>query len=286
MLVDYAISGLVYGGAYAMLGVCLVVMFRMVRVLNFAQAAIGAFGVYVTIVLSEKGWAYAPAALLGALAAAALAAICGAVMARWFSEANTERRSTVAIAMLIALLTLGVRIFGTDPRNIPELFPGSTVHIGGVVITVASLVLVALTIAVALAVAVFLKRTRLGVRLRAQSERPLTAELLGVPARWMAVGVWAVTGALASLGTLVVAPSRAAGFLSLGMLVIPAIAAAAVGLFRSTSLAVAGGIALGLVQGVLQYSEDLKPYADAVPLVLIVVVLVWSQRGEVWDAAR
>jgi branched-chain amino acid transport system permease protein len=70
------------------------------------------------------------------------------------------------------------------------------------------------------------------------------------------------------------------------MMSIPAIAAAAIGLFRSTSLAVVGGVGLGLIQGLLQDSDALKPYAEAVPLVLIVAVLLWSQRSEVWDAAR
>jgi branched-chain amino acid transport system permease protein len=285
-VVQFAISGLIYGGAYAMLGVCLVVMFRMVRVLNFAQAAIGAFGAYVAVELSGEGWSYVPAAFVGALAAGGIAAICGVIMASWFAEANTERRSTVAIAMFIALLTIGFRVFGHDPKGFPDLLPGETVKIGGVVVTIASIVLVVATIAVALAVALFLKRTRLGVRLRAQSERPQTAELLGVPARWLAVGVWAITGMLAAVGTLIVAPTRAADFLNLGMLIIPAIAAAAIGLFRSTGLAVVGGVGLGLIQGLLQDSDTLKPYAEAVPLVLIVVVLLWSQRSEVWDAAR
>jgi branched-chain amino acid transport system permease protein len=285
-LLQYAISGLIYGGAYAMLGVCLVVMFRMVRVLNFAQAAIGAFGAYVAVELSGQGWAFAPVAIVGALAAGALAALCGAVMARWFADANTERRSTVAIAMFIAILTIGFRVFGTNPKQFPQLLPNSTIHIAGVVITVASVLLVVLTVGVAVGVALFLKRTRLGIRLRAQSERPRTAELLGVPSRWMTVGVWALTGVLASLGTLIVAPSRAADFLSLGTLIIPGLAAAAVGLFRSTGLAVVGGIALGLAEGLLQEWGSLKEYSDAVPLVLIVIMLVWSQRSQVWDAAR
>lgn len=285
-ILQYAISGLIYGGAYAMLGVCLVMMFRMVRVLNFAQAAIGAFGAYVAVELSGSGWAFVPVAIVGALAAGALSAVCGAVMAAWFSDANTERRSTVAIAMFIAILTIGFRVFGTNPKQFPELLPNSTIRIAGVVITVASVLLVVLTVLVAVGVGLFLKHTRLGTRLRAQSERPRTAELLGVPSRWMAVGVWALTGALASLGTLIVAPSRADDFLSLGMLIIPALAAAVVGLFRSTGLAVVGGIALGLVEGLLQDWGSLKQYADAVPLVLIVIMLVWSQRSQVWDAAR
>ena len=287
VVVQDAVSGLIFGGAYALLGVCVVVMFRMVRVLNFAQAAIGTFGTYVAIVLVDQaGWSYGPAMVVAALAGAGTAALCGLVMASWFSDANTERRSTVAIAMFISISAIGLRVFGTNPRAVPVLLPGAVIRIGGVVITAAAIALFVATVAVAVGVWLFLDRTRLGIRLRAQSERPQTAELLGVPARWLAVAVWAVTGALAAVGTLAVAPSRSADFLSLSLLVIPGMAAAALGLFRSTWLAVVGGLLIGLVAGMSQASSALSPYADAFPLVVIVAVLIWSQRSQVWDAAR
>lgn len=285
-MLDSAVSGLIQGGAYALLGVCLVVMFRMVRVLNFAQTAIGAFGAYVAILLSEHGWSYLAAALVGAAAGAAVSAVCGGLMSVWFADAPTERRSTVAIALMITVLTIGFRLFGQDPHVAPELFNGGNVKIFGVVVTWAGIAVVVAAIVLALAVDLFLKRTRMGIRLRAQSERPQTAELLGVPARWLAVGVWAATGAVAAFGILVITPSRGADFSSLGLLVLPALAAASLGLFRSTWLAVGGGIAIGVLTGLVQQWPEIKKYQDVLPLLVILVVLLWTQRGEVWDAAR
>ncbi|CAB4941167.1 unannotated protein [freshwater metagenome] len=283
---NYAVSGLIYGGAYALVAVCLVVMFRMVRVLNFAQTAIGAIGAYVAIILSEHGWAYLPAALVGAAAGAGVAVICGSLMSAWFADAPTERRSTVAIAIFITLLTLGFRIAGSTPRVAPELFGGSTFRIFGVNVTWAGLAVVLAAIVLAFLVDVFLRGTRLGIRLRAQSERPQTAELLGVPSRWLAVGVWGVTGAITAVGLLVVTPSRGADFLSIGLLILPALAAASLGLFRSTWLAVVGGVGIGIITGMTEYWPEVKQYQDIIPLAVIVIVLMWTQRKEVWDAAR
>jgi branched-chain amino acid transport system permease protein len=285
-MLNSAVSGLIQGGTYALLGVCLVVMYRMVRVLNFAQTAIGAFGAYIAIVLSGHGWAYLPAAAVGAAAGAGVSVVCGGLMSAWFADAATERRSTVAIALMITVLTIGFRAFGHDPRVAPELFSGSDVTIFGVIVTWAGIAVVVAAIVLAVGVDVFLRRSRLGIRLRAQSERPQTAELLGVPARWLAVGVWAVTGAIAAFGILVVTPSRGADFLSLGLLVLPALAAASLGLFRSTWWAVAGGIAIGVVTGLVQQWPEIKKYQDVLPLLIILVVLMWTQRKEVWDAAR
>jgi branched-chain amino acid transport system permease protein len=285
-MIQSAITGLIAGATFALLGVCIVMMYRMVRVVNFSLAAIGALGAYVAIVLAGDGWSYVPAAAVGALVGAVTAALCGGVMAAWFSRAETDRRSVVSVAMFIGILTLGTHIFGSNPRFIPALLPGDTVKVGGVVITSASILMGVGAVGLALGVQIFLKRTRLGVRLRAMSERPQTAELMGVPALWLAIGVWAFTGAVAAVGVFVVAPTRASDFTSMGLLVLPALGGAAVGLLRSAWWAVAGGIGLGLLEGVMGNWSSVGPYQDALPLLVIIVVLVWSQRREVWDAPR
>lgn len=285
-MIQSALSGLIQGGGYAFLAVCIVITYRMVRVLNFAQAAIGAAGAYVAIVLFEQGWSYLPALAVGMLAALAVGAICGFSLVRWFGSAPIEQRSTVAIAMLIALLSLGQLVFGTEPHKVPVLMPGKTIEIAGVIITWASIVVVAAAIGIAIAVQVFLKRSRIGVQIRAQATRPQTAELLGVPAKRLGVAVWAITGAIAAAGILVVAPTTSNEYGNLGLLVLPAIAGAAVGLFRSTWGAIAGGVGIGLLSGLASHWPSIGVYNEAIPLVVIVLVIIWSQRKEAWDAPR
>jgi branched-chain amino acid transport system permease protein len=279
------VAGLIAGGAYAMLAVMVVLMFRMVRVLNFALGAIGAFGVFTMSQAYNHGWAYVPATLVGIVTAAAIATVCGAIMSTWFADSRVETRSTVAIAMLIGLMALGFRVFGFHARNIPPLFSGG-VTVGGVVVGWDAITLVAATIGIAVVLTLFLRNTLTGIRLRAVSERPQTAELLGLPSRVLALGVWAVAGGLTSFGLQVVAPTRANGFTDLSLLIIPAFAAAALGLFRNFYLAVVGGIAIGLIEGIATHYESVAPYQEALPLVVVVVALMWSQRHEVWDVAR
>lgn len=285
-MIQSAITGLVAGATFALLGVCIVITYRMVRVVNFAIASIGALGAYVGIVLSDNGWSYAPAMAISMVAGAAVAAICGVIMGSWFGRAEIDRRSVVSVALFIAILTFGTHIFGSNPRYIPQLLPNKTITIGGVVITWASIIVVVVAIGLAAGVQLFLKRSRLGVRLRAMSERPQTAELLGVPAVLLGVGVWAFTGAVAAFAVLVVAPTRASDFPSMSLLVLPALAGAAIGLLRSTWGAVIGGIGLGLLEGLMGNWGSITPYQDALPLLVMIVVLVWSQRDQVWDAPR
>ncbi|QKG21438.1 branched-chain amino acid ABC transporter permease [Actinomadura verrucosospora] len=285
-MLEGAIAGLAGGGAYAALGLCLTLMFRLVRVVNFAQVAIGVIGVYTMAATAGHGWPYGLAALAGLLTAALVAAALGWVMGTWFGEAGTDQRSAISIAFLVGLLAVSYLAFGTHPRRMPGEFGGALFTVDGITITQASAVCVLGSVAVAGAAWLVLTRTVLGLRLRALSERPTTAELHAIPSRSLGAGMWAVTGLLSAAVLLVVAPQQTSDQTSLALMAIPACTAALVGGFRSLGLTVAGGLGLGALQGALAHVGELAQYRDAVPFLAILAILIWSQRREVWDAAR
>ncbi|QXJ20995.1 branched-chain amino acid ABC transporter permease [Actinomadura graeca] len=285
-MLEGAIAGLAGGGAYAALGLCLTLMFRLVRVVNFAQVAIGVIGVYTMAVASEHGWPYGAAALAGLLASGLVAAALGWVMGKWFGEAGADQRSAISIAFLVGLLAVSFLVFGTDPRRMPGKFGGSLFTLDGITVTQAAAVCTVGSVVVAGIAWLVLTRTVLGLRLRALSERPTTAELHAIPSRRLGVGMWAVTGLLAAAVLLVIAPQQTSDQTSLALMVIPAGTAALVGGFRSLGRTVAGGLGLGALQGALAHVTELQQYRDTVPFLAILAILIWSQRREVWDAAR
>ena len=285
-MLELAISSLVAGGAYALIATCLVLQYRMVGVLNFAVCAFGMLGAHTSIWLSGLGWPYLPSALAGAVVSALCSSLAGYIMATYFAEANLRTRSTVMIAMTVTILSIAPRIFGNEAKSTPELLPGLSLTVGGVVLPAASLAVLFGTLALAGGVGWLLVSTRLGVRLRALSERPVTAELLGLPAKRLAVGVWAFSGAISSVALLLIAPSRTTDIAGLTLFVLPALAAALLGLFKHLPTVVLGGLGVGLIEGIAAGTPGLSRYDSALPLLLIVVALLWSQRGEVWDAAR
>lgn len=143
---------------------------------------------------------------------------------------------------------------------------------------------VAVLVAIALTIAQ--KKTRTGIILAALSERPNTAQLLGVRVGVLAMAVWALTGALATLGITLIMPTRPSNFLVLSLLLLPAIAASLFGVFRHIYLALLGGITLGVLEALATYFDALAPFRQALPFFVVLIILIWSQRGEVWDAAR
>lgn len=286
-LLTSAVAGMSAGGAYAILGVCVVFTYRLVAVVNFTATALGAVGAFVMVMLTEIGYPLFPAFLTGLLAGTLMSVLIGFVTTIWFSGSPQSVKAAVTAALLVCLIALGLRLTGGQhPRAFPSLIGGSGVQLAGVTITAASLVAIALAVALTIAVEQFLDRTKTGLQLRALSENPMAAELLGIPVRRLALGVWALSGAVTTIALMLIAPLRSPDFGSLSLLVVPAFAAALVGSFNSFRAALAGGILIGVVEGLASGFAGLAQYRSAVPFIVILTVLLWSQRGARWDEAR
>jgi branched-chain amino acid transport system permease protein len=282
-----ALAGLAAGGAYALLGVCAVVTFRMVAVLNFTGAAIGAFGTYVMVILYEHGVALALAAVTGLVAGGLAAAAIGAVLLIWFAEAPAATKAGGSVAMLVGGIAVGLHAFGAQhPHRFPSNVDVSAFSAAGVGITWSALITLGLALGLTTAAWLFLRRTRAGLQLLALSERPTSAELLAIPVRRLGLAVWTATGVVTTLAIMVIAPERATDFMSLSMLIVPAFAAALIGLFRSFWLTVAGGVALGMLEGMASHLVQVQQYRGVLPFLVILLVLLWTQRRERWGEAR
>lgn len=281
-----ALAGLAAGGLYAVVAVCLTLMSRLVRVINFSQVAIGMFGAYTALLFAERGLPQWAATLCGIAVGGLISALIGWVIAQWLPEADVSRRSAVSVATLLLLISLAFIIFGSKPKTFRPLLSGPAFSVGDVVVTQVTVVMVLLAIVVAVACRLLLTKSKVGTRLRALSERPTTAELLGIPAKRLSVAVWLVSGLICTVAISVVAPTQTNDPISLSFIIVPASAAALLGGFKRLDLAVLGGLALGMLQGALAQFEQLSILRNWVPFLIIVAFLLWTQRKEVWDVAR
>ncbi|NRP22565.1 hypothetical protein LPJGGPFB_05824 [Ensifer adhaerens] len=286
-LLASAVAGLSAGGAYAILGVCAVFTYRLVAVVNFTGAAIGAAGTFVMVTLYESGYPLAIGVPAGIAAGALVATWIGIVMTTWFAGASASTKAAVTAALLVGIIAVGLRLTGGQhPHSFPELVTGSAFRFAGVEVTRASLLTLAIAVVFTLVTEQFLARTRTGLQLRALSLRPMAAELIGIRVRLLALCVWAVVGAVTSFALMVIAPLRSPDFMSLSLLVVPALAAALIGAFTSFRAALIGGLMIGIIEGVASGLDTFSQYRGAIPFLVILAVLLWSQRGARWDEAR
>lgn len=285
-MLTLAIAGLAAGGAYAIFGVSIVVLKRMAGVVNFSQAVVGGFGAYTAAVLSDRGWSFFVASLVGIAVATSLAVAIGLMFARFFGEADEAVRTAAMIALTVGLFAVGFRLFGDTPRSVPVILPGRSVEVAGVVITASTFLVLAAALTTVVVTTWILEHTRIGSQVRAISERPIVAELLGVPVYSRTAMVWGFTGFVSAVGMILVSSNLPGSFSSLGFLIFPAMAAALIGAFNNLTLGFAGGLVVGVVESVSSYREGLSEYRGAVPFMIALLVLLWTQRNEVWDAAR
>ena len=274
------------GAAYSLFGLCIVLVYRTTGTLHFATTAVGALGAFTMLSLVDAGMSSAAAALAAVALGGAIGATLGVVFATWFRDRERLTRSAVTIAVLLGLLAAGFRIFGDSPRAARPFFPGRFEELGGVRISHDTIMAVGLAVLVALAAGLVLQRTTAGVRLRAMAEDPVNAELIGVPVGALTVAVWGLTGGVSVLGAVLVGPSRPAAFAPLVFLLLPGLAAGLAGGFVRLWPTLLAGFVISFGESYAARFSELSKYRATIPFFVILVLLLWRRRSEVWDDPR
>lgn len=272
-------NGLVSGGFYALLALGLAVIFGMLGVVNFAHGAffmLGAFGAYV--LLTEAGvpfWA--------ALAAVpAMLFVAGAVL-----ERTLIRHLAPLDPLYNFLLTFGLTLVLQDavkreygvqsqPYPRPAELSGS-VNLGLFDYPAYQVFVLAAAVVLCAVVWLVLTRTRVGMVVRAATERPELSRALGVNVgRWV-TPVFAFGVALAGLAGVLAAPMRAVNPLMGADLIIAVFAVVVIGGLGSVFGSVLAGFAIGLVQAL----GNLYVPALSQTLIFIIMagVLLWRPAG-------
>ena len=112
-------------------------------------------------------------------------------------------------------------------------------------------VCVALLLVLSAALTLVLSKTRLGVYIRAIADDVEAGEIVGIPPRKVAIGVWSFSGALAGLGGALIVPMSTLTELAVLFVLMRSLAAAVLGGFDSLPLALVGALIFGLVESVV-----------------------------------
>jgi branched-chain amino acid transport system permease protein len=285
--VGVLLYGAVIGCLYGLIAVGVVLVHRANRVVNFAQAGLGAVpAVAALLLLTDKGVPYLvvlPVMLLGALALGALVEI--AFIRRFASAPRLVLAVvTIGVAQLLAYVEFQVPSWISGdvlpPNEFPTPFSGATATIGGTVFSGDSLIAVLVSGAAVGGLALFLRRTRLGTAIRASAENPERAALLGIPVSRVLLVVWMLAAVLSALGIFLRAPlvGLPIGTITGPAILLPALAAAVIARMESMPVAFGAGIALGVVDLATFYSTKDSRLSAAIMLPVILVALLLQRR--------
>ena len=279
------VIGLVIGMTYGLIAVGLVIVYRVSKVINFAQGAIGTVGAAVLGMLVTKyGVPYWIAAVAGIAAAAAAGAVAELAVVRRLASAPKVMSLVATLGLAAFFSGVAAAIYGgveaTDSYPEPTGFP--TFELGALIVTPSFSAALILSPLLVIATALVLRYTRFGVALRAASANPGTARALGVRVSRMSLSAWMIAGGFAAFTAILVFPSRGfTGGEAFGpSLMLRALAAAVVARMTSLPIALAAGVGIGVVEQVLYYNVETPGVTTVFLFLLIFTAVLLQRRGE------
>ncbi|MBV9545102.1 MAG: branched-chain amino acid ABC transporter permease [Chloroflexi bacterium] len=271
LFLQYAASGVATGCAFALVATGFVAIYRVTRVVNFAQ---GVFAVLAGM------FAYT---LLGHavphVVAEGLAVLVGAVAGLLVGIVAIGKPGTSPLASLIVTLGVGIGsyallilIWGDQPISF-DGFKGS-LEIGGVSMQLQYVLIVLVTAATFGLLWLFFDHTYVGRGLTACSSNPHAARLIGINVRRMGLVAFALGGGLGGLAGVLLTPLQPVAFDSDVGIAINGFAAAIFGGLLRPGTALIGALVLGIAEALVAgYAQ--ASLQSGVALVLMIGIMVY-----------
>jgi branched-chain amino acid transport system permease protein len=281
-VVQNIIDALSLGGLYALIALGIALIFGIVRLVNFAHGELIMVGAFVLFALQTAGW---PIFVVGALAGAvAVALLMDQAAFRPIRHGSPTTLLITSFAVSVFVQNAVNLIASPRPRAIEHLplFLSDSVDVAGIRIG-ARTILTAATAVVLLAIlAIFLKKTRIGIQMRAAAEDFRMARLLGVRANVVIASAFALSGLLAGVVSVLLVFQTSTVVPTMGLLpVLIGFVATVIGGLGSLVGAALGGLLLGAITVGLQAGlpVEVRSFRDAFVFLLVIVVLLLRPQG-------
>lgn len=295
--------GVVHGLLTSLVAAGIILIYRTTRIINFAQAAIGAAGgvfAYNLAVADTTNFPFLLAFPIGVIISALIGIGLELGFVRRFFNAPRLVLTVVTIALIPALgfasgFIQTLPIFG-DPQDrsplelagslqVPMPFSNLDFQIGTLSLPFGFAHLFGLLMSLLAlgGLAAFFRYTKAGVAVRAASENSDRAMLLGINVKGLSTIVWGITGVLSGVGVVLSgAVSQSFGSLTApnpgGFLI--ALTAAVIARMRSLPIAVATAVWLEVARQAVRWSYESQLSLFDVFLFALILIGLFSQRAE------
>jgi len=271
LFLQYVASGVATGCAFALVATGFVAIYRVTRVVNFAQGVFAVLAGMVGYTLLGRGLPHGVAEAAAVCVAAAFGVLVGIVA--------IGRPSTPPLASLIITLGLGIAsyallilIWGDQPISFDGL--KGNLDVGGVTMQAQYVLVVAVTTLAFVALGLFFDRTYLGKGLTACSSNPRAARLVGIEVSRMGLVAFGLGGALGGLAGVLLTPLQPVSFDSDVAIAINGFAAAIFGGLVRPGMALVGALVLGIGEALVAgYGQ--ASLQSGVALAVMIGVMVW-----------
>jgi branched-chain amino acid transport system permease protein len=279
--VEQVVAGIAAGGIYASLALALVLIYRAMGLINFAQGEFAMFTAFICFALLQSPqMPYLAAVVLAVVVGGVAAFVLERTVVRPFERGAPLAIVIVTLALFEITNSLAGFIWGYTPRSFPSPFPAKPVDVGGILVSVQDAAVIGVCLVTLALLYGLFNRTKLGLAMRAAALYPEVSALLGIRTGLMLGLGWGLATAVGAISGILVAPRILLEPNMMQGVIIYAFAAAVLGGIDSPLGAVVGGLLLGVMLALIgAYLPSLADLRLALSLLLIVVLLVVRPSG-------
>lgn len=283
MFINQVINGIQVGSIYALVALGYTMVYGIVKLINFAHGDFIMVGAYVSLFSIPVLLGIGLPAWLCVIVAIAACSLLGVVTERiaYKPLRNSPSLSVLitAIAVSLFLENLFMIVFSSSSKPFPAVFDASPVNLGGIQTNQVTLLTIALSLLCMAGLQLFIKKTRMGKAMRAVSEDPGAAMLMGINSNVTISMTFAIGSGLAAVAAVMYCSAYPLANPYMGsMLGLKAFIAAVLGGIGIIPGAMLGGFVIGLVES-LTKAYISSHWADAVVFGILIVVLLVKPTG-------
>lgn len=298
-LIQQILNGLVLGSIYALIALGYTMVYGILGIINFAHGEVLMIGALIALSVSKIViliWPNAPELVILGIALVSAIISC-ALLSYWIEKVayrplrNAPRLAPLisAIGMSILLQTIAMIIWGRNPLPFPQMLPGHPMTVPGTTATITGkeIVIIVVSVITMIGLLILVNKTKLGRAMRATSENPKIAGLMGVNANRVISITFMIGGGLAALAGVMIASNYGSVHFYMGFIPgLKAFTAAVLGGIGNLQGAMLGGLLLGLIESLgAGYIGELtggvfgSNYQDIFAFMVLIVVLVFRPSG-------
>ena len=303
------LDGALGGGRIALVALGIALIYRANRVVNFAQGDLGQLPTTIVVILVVSlGWNYYLGAAVGLAAAIVLGILVETLIIRRFFKAPRLilTVATIGLAQLLiwASFALIGRVEETSFQSTRLNAPFKVrFELEGTIFNANDVIAMIVVPICFLALALWLRRSNVGVAVRASAESADRAATLGIPVQRLHTIVWTVATVLAFVGIFLRAgtvgiPIGDPNGQALGLtFFVQALAAAVIGRMERFVVIAIAAIGLGVLDKSMTFQPGNRPAFNDVVLFLVVLGALWwvrrpgrgrvdTEQTSTWQAVR
>ena len=272
------IDGLLIGGVYAVISIGLTLVYGVMGIVNFAQAEFLMIGMFV----AWLAWAFlgldpvlaAPLSFAVAFAIGWL--VQGQLIARVLKSPSVAQ-IFLTVGLLIVIENSALLVFGSQFRSVTTWYQTASISLGSLFISVPYLIAFSMSLACGAALWWFMRASWFGRAMRATAQNPMAAQLMGIDSGQMYKVAFALGVGLTAFGGAVILPYVTVFAGVGGQYVVLMFTVVVLGGLGSVAGAVAGGLAVGVIQALSALFFPIQLQNLVLFLVFIMVLAVRPQ---------